>query len=368
MDPSVTQERPDAGTDADLDVLMLPLPGSYEDELVGELEARGVTVRTNDGFFKILRGFATGGLPDAVHLHFLGFFISRTQYQTALVPLVFGFRLVVELLVARLLGVRVVWTVHDLVHHEATYPRIEKAYRHVVARLCNRILVHCDTAGELIREEYRLPDRISNRIRTVPHGNYLPRYPDELSAERARERLNVDPETRTFLFFGHIRPYKNVEGLIETFKRIDAPNAELLVVGNPFDDRIGSRIRSLAAEDDRVRTVLEFVPDEDVQLYMRAADVVVLPFAFESALTSGSVILAMTFERPVIAPRFGCTAELLDASGGFPYDPDDPDGLERELRRAVTADLSGMGEHNFEQVESLDWGWIAERTIRSYTA
>ena len=365
MDQSVSPESTATDTTVDLDVLMLPLPGSYEDELVSELEARGVEVRTNDGYFKILRGLA-GGRPDVVHLHFLGFFISRTQYQTALVPLVFGARLLVELVVARLLGVRIVWTVHDLVHHEATHPRIEKAYRHVAVRLCHRLIVHCDTAEQLIVDAYRLPDRMRDRIRIVPHGNYLPRYPDEVSRKEARDRLDIDPDARVFLFFGHIRPYKNVAELIETFRELDAPDARLLVVGNPFDEGIERRVASLADADERVRTVLEFVPDEDVQLYFRAADVVTLPFAFESALTSGSVILGMTFERAVLAPTCGCTAELLDERGGFPYDPDDSEGLRRELGTALTADLTGMGEHNFDAVKPLDWRWIADRTIRVY--
>ncbi|WP_276271763.1 glycosyltransferase [Haloarcula litorea] len=351
--------------DADLDVLMVPLPGSYSDELVAELESRGVSVETREGFFRILSGIYHEGVPDVVHLHFLGQFVSRTRYDTVLVPLLFGARLLVELLVAKALGVRLVWTVHNLYRHEAKHPRVERGFRHLTARLVDRLIVHCDTAADIIVDEYRLPPEIRAKIRTVPHGNYLPRYPDEIDDDEARRRLGVDDETRTLLYFGHIRWYKNVDGLIETFKRIDDPDAELLVVGNPFDDEIEATVSSLAAGDDRIRTVLEFVPDEEIQTYMRAADVVVLPF--NDVLTSGSLILGMTFERPVVAPDTGCAGELLDEAGGFPYDPADPDGLERSLRSALDADLSGMGAYNFETVEPLDWSWIGRRTVEIYT-
>ncbi|MEZ4597387.1 MAG: glycosyltransferase [Chloroflexota bacterium] len=46
------------------------------------------------------------------------------------------------------------------------------------------------------------------------------------------------------------------------------------------------------------------VPDDRMQVFLRAADVMVLPY--RDVLTSGSAILAMTFGLPVVAPRIGC--------------------------------------------------------------
>ena len=67
-----------------------------------------------------------------------------------------------------------------------------------------------------------------------------------------------------------------------------------------------------------------------MQMYLRAADAVVLPY--KDVLTSGSAILAMTFGQPVIAPAIGCLPESLGAEGTILYDPSTPDGLERALR------------------------------------
>ena len=77
---------------------------------------------------------------------------------------------------------------------------------------------------------------------------------------------------------------------------------------------------NLTAESE-AKSRLGFVPDDELQVYLRAADVVATPFL--EILTSGSVLLAMSFERAVIAPRRGCVAETVGDDGGILYDADD---------------------------------------------
>lgn len=349
-----------ASNDLIQDVLMVLLPGSYADELISELERHGVDVRTSDGLFKLLNGIGDGGVPDVVHLHFLhGFFVVESRLLTVLL----GIKLVAELCVLRVLGAPVVWTVHNLTEHENRHPRLEYAVRHVVARLCDRVIVHCDRAGDIITDTYRLPRRTQDRIRTVPHGNYKGVYPDEVSDEQARAELNLSDEF-VYLFFGQIRPYKQVDTLIKTFQRLNDPNVRLLIIGDPANEELEARLASLAETDDRIRTVFEFVPGSEVQYYHRAADVTVLPY--RSILTSGSIILTMTFGRPAIAPNIGCVQELLDESGGFPYNPDREDALFHALRRAKSTSLDGMGAYNQAMVRNLDWESLGRRTLRIY--
>jgi glycosyltransferase involved in cell wall biosynthesis len=348
--------------DHDLDVLMVPTPGSYTDEFVDGLEAHGASVRTSGGLFRVTAGIREGGVPDVLHLHFLDeFFLMDSRLLSVARAVAF----LLELALARLLGVTVVWTVHNLHHHDNPHPRIEYAVRHLASYLCVAIVVHCDAAGDLVAEAYRLPAPVRSKIRTVPHGNYDERYPDEVTRDRARDRLGFDDDDRVLLFFGQVRRYKQVDELVRTFGRVDAADARLLVAGKPVDDDYVDDIAELAAGDDRVRTVFEFVPDEEVQVYMEAADVVVLPY--RTILTSGTVLLAMTFANPVVAPRLGCVGELLDAEGGFPYDPDRRGALLDALEAATSASLCGLGEHNRSKVDHLDWSSIARWTLRVYT-
>ena len=77
------------------------------------------------------------------------------------------------------------------------------------------------------------------------------------------------------------------------------------------------------------------VPDEELQLYFNACDLVALPF--RQVLNSGSLLLAMSFGCPVVAPRLGSIPEVACPEGWFGYDAANPDGLRSALRAALAA-------------------------------
>lgn len=361
-----------AQSDDRIAVLMYPdyrNSNPYQSELIGALERQGVDVTATSGgrAFPLLAGVRRHGLPDVIHLHWLHRFVITKRWFPAALAVLLGVRLCLELVLLRALGVRLVWTVHNLLDHERTAPRSELAVRQAVARLVDRIVVHCEDARKAVSETYRLPERVTDRVRVVPHGNFADVYADEVSQSTARDRLDLPTGVPVVTFFGMIRPYKNVPELIETFKRIDG-EARLLVVGNPWNDAVERRVRGASAADDRVHTVLEFVPEDEIQVYMRASDAIVLPF--DSVLTSGSAVLAMTFGRAVVAPFMGCLPELIGSEGGHLYEPTDPDGLRTALRNA-TADrdrLRRMGRRNRETIAEFDWNGVAERTRDVYAS
>ncbi len=335
---------------------------TYQQKLRDGLTDRGYDVQLcrQRNPLPLLGAVVAHGRPDVFHVHWLHrSFVTDSSVLTFLL----GVRLLLEMAVLRALGVNVVWTVHNLTDHEGRSPRTERAVRHVASRLCDRIIVHCRAAREAVCRSYRLPQSVEERIDVVPHGHYVGSYTNDVSRATARDQLEFDDET-VFLYFGLIRSYKNVPELVRTFSTIDDEDARLLVVGNPWTDDLEAEIRDLCAADDRVHPVLEFVPDDDIQLYMNAADVTVFPFS--EVLTSGTTMLGMSFGRPVVAPREGCVGELIDDVGGFAYDSADPNGLREALVAALEADLEGMGRHNREKVDRFDWGTVARKTDRTY--
>ena len=152
--------------------------------------------------------------------------------------------------------------------------------------------------------------------------------------------------------------------LLEAFAELPDPDARLVIAGKALDDGYAARVTALAAADARVRLDLGFVPDDELQVYLRAADVVATPFL--EIFTSGSVLLAMSFGKAVIAPRRGCVAETVDERGGVLYDADDRQGLGEALRAAMSADLEAMGRHNLERLPEFDWNRVAEATLETY--
>lgn len=146
--------------------------------------------------------------------------------------------------------------------------------------------------------------------------------------------------------------------LIEAFKRLNAPQTKLLIVGKPYNNKIAENILKRCNKNENIKSFFKFIPDDEVQIYMNAADVVVLPY--RDILTSGVVMLAVSFSKPVIAPAIGCIQVVLDYEGSFLYNKLDDEGLLKEMQYALNADLEKMGKHNFKLAKQLSWDDIGK--------
>ena len=170
------------------------------------------------------------------------------------------------------------------------------------------------------------------------------RYPDEVAATRRGDASASRTMPASSSFVGWVRPYKGVAELLEAFAAVDDPTRASSSPGARRRRRTRARVAALAAADERVRLDLGFVPDDELQVYLRAADVVATPFL--EIFTSGSVLLAMSFGRA----DHRAAARLRRGDGRRAAEPccTTPTirGLRAALRAAMSADLEAMGRHN----------------------
>ncbi|MBV7338701.1 glycosyltransferase family 4 protein [Chloroflexi bacterium TSY] len=185
-----------------------------------------------------------------------------------------------------------------------------------------------------------------------------------MSLSKARERLGFAQDELLFLFFGRIQPYKGVFDLIDAFEQLENPHARLLLVGKPESNEAQALLESRGRSHENIHLYLDYVANTDIQLYMNAADLVVLPF--REILTSSTVILAMSFGKAVIAPRVGCIAETLADQGCFFYNANERNGLLQALQKAQSADLAAMGRSNLQQADRFNWNEIGRQTHEVY--
>ena len=350
-----------------LDVLFLPdysAANAYQRSLAGALTDLGVSVRSDPTrrrrVLPVLEAVRTHGRPDVLHVHWTEPYIARgatTSRSKAT-------RTLAELRWVKARGTAIVWTAHDLFRHDQASDPRELAFMRGLGRLSDAIIVHCAAARDALAETLALDSASRARVRVIPHGHYAGAYRDEVDRGEARRRLGLPAEARVVAFVGWVRPYKGVTELLEAFAARRGPEARLVIAGRAVDEAYADRVSVLAAADPRVRLDLGFVPDDELQVYLRAADVVATPFL--EIFTSGSVLLAMSFGRAVIAPRRGCVAETVDERGAVLYDADDPDGLQGALRAAMSADLEAMGRHNLERLPEFDWSRVAAATLETY--
>lgn len=296
--------------------------------------------------------------PDVLHFHWTHYWSESTpiwKFPAAILK----FRRDLAAFKGR--GGRVVWTVHNLQGHEKINPRRDRIFSTTVASSADAVIAHTDSAASLVKQAFSIP---ASRMHVVPHGNYIDEYPNDLDQAAARARLNISADAPVTLFFGAVRRYKGVIELIEAFRAVADSEALLIIAGRTQEPEYEQEVREAAMADPRVRLILEFVDDADVQVYLNAADALVFPY--RDMLTSGAIVLAMSFGKASIIPNFPMMKEVAGDSA-VAYDRS-ANGLASAIARVgcTREGLADKGRVAFDRVQDWDWNRVGSMVAESY--
>jgi len=250
------------------------------------------------------------------------------------------------------LGWTRIWTAHNVLPHDDTDEDRWLAER--VANAADGIIVHAPDGVAAIRNTYR----VTCPIEVIAHGHYRDAYPKPPARDQARATLGFPSDRPLLLAFGQVRPYKGFTDLARRFRSCDI-EATLVIAGRPVDASTVASLESAAADDPRIHTDLRFHTPEQSAMLFAAADRVVLPY--RRVTTSGALVLALGFSRPVVIPN---DASLIhhcvdDAAVVF----DQPDDLIPAIERALAVD-PGLAEAAADRAaDALEWGPIGEATV-----
>lgn len=215
-------------------------------------------------------------------------------------------------------------------------------------------ITHSESDKELVAKRYSISPE---KIHVIPHGLY-DQYGKLLDIKEARRNLSIKDDF-VILSFGLIRKYKGTPYLIRAFEQLPSKILEksrLLIVGEIWEDRkeLLDQIKA-SPYHDKITLVDEYVPDEKVNLYFSAADVVVLPYL--RASQSGIAHIAMSFGKPVVVSEVGGLKEsMANYEGTFFVPPADVDSIKEAI-------LSQFGERNHYEAPDQKW----DRIINCYT-
>jgi glycosyltransferase involved in cell wall biosynthesis len=229
-------------------------------------------------------------------------------------------------------GGRLVWTVHNILPHEVRHRWAEVELAQLLADRADLIHVLSAETCALAEPVYHLDPA---KVVVIEHASYLGQYPDWMSREEARSRLGLATDRTVLVTLGGIRPYKALDTLLDVFEELGAedPTLHLLIAGRVSANPAADHLRERCARNDRVTSRFEHVDDDELQVWMKAADLAVLPY--RDILNSGAFLLAQTFGLPVVAPRAGS----LQAWDGQPqvslFDPQDPVSLAAAITGSV---------------------------------
>jgi D-inositol-3-phosphate glycosyltransferase len=241
-------------------------------------------------------------------------------------------------------------------------------------RLADQIFVHTEKMkSELVQGFGASPERVV----VIPFGMNVAVPDTELTATQAKRRLGIRSDERTILFYGRIVPYKGLECLVEAFHRLaHETNGRLIIAGEPmigFESYVGNIRRAIAngGSADRIVCRLEFIPDDETEVYFKAADVLVLPY--RNIFESGVLFLAYRFGLPVIASDVGSFREELTNSGaGLLFEPDNSAALTANLEAFFKSELYNDAKKHRRRIQEYSgarhsWRIVGEITERVYS-
>jgi len=287
----------------------------------------------------------------------------------------------------KLLRKKIVLTAHNVnvARRDGTDSLLNRLSLKTQYALCDHIFVHTKAMKEELKSDFAVADK---KVSVIPFGinNTVPNT--ALTRTEARRRIGIGANEKTLLFFGNIAPYKGLEYLVAamTLLNPDAAGYRLVIAGRVKQlitagmskascDQYWNGIEAAIDENHLKSQVLkriEFIPDEETELYFKVADVFVLPYA--SIFQSGVLFLGYSFGLPVIATDVGSLKEeIIEGKTGFTCLPKDPRALANAIESYFSSDLYKNLETRRREIkeyanERFSWSKVAETTTNVYSS
>jgi beta-1,4-mannosyltransferase len=215
-------------------------------------------------------------------------------------------------------GGELAWTVHNILPHDSRFPDDEARLQQAIADRAAVVHVLAAATDRAAAGSFSIDPE---KVLRVPHPSYRGAYADVVSREEARYQLGLDPDEMVYGVFGAIRPYKGLSDLLDAFDQaLESPGRRrLLVAGAPSGLPGEEVVIDRCALHPFVLLFPRRIPGDEMQLYLRAADVAVIPY--QRSLNSGVLMLALTFGLPVVVPRGSAFESIVNANAARTFEP-----------------------------------------------
>jgi D-inositol-3-phosphate glycosyltransferase len=276
----------------------------------------------------------------------------------------------------KLQGKRIAFTAHNVNagRRDSKDSLLNRLSLKVQYRLADHIFVHTETMKKELLADFGVR---AEAITVIPLGinNSVP--DTDLTPRRAKKRLRIGNGERVILFFGRIAPYKGVEVLVDAFQRLVAQNPDyrLVIAGRPsrgcesYFHEIQREMERIGIRNQVIQRI-EHIPDEETELYFKAADVLALPYTDSSQ--SGVLILGYGFGIPVIATDVGSfRQDIIEGRTGLLCRPRDPVDLAQALEAYFQSGLfKDLDRHRSEirayALQRYSWDAVSQTTHSVY--
>jgi len=282
----------------------------------------------------------------------------------------------VLMLYYKLTGKRIVLTAHNVNRQkrDGADTWLNRVSLRIQYQLADHIFVHTDKMkGELVSEFGVIKDKVT----VIPFGinNTVPST--SMTSVEAKRTLGITSAHKAILCYGQIAPYKGLESLVAAFAQILKKDRSyrLIIAGKPkWNETYWKGIEQLMIAEgirDRVIERIEHVPDDQTELYFKAADILVL--SYTRIFQSGVIFLGYSFGLPVIATDVGSLKdEIVEGETGFVVKPQDSADLAGAIGNYFTSDLYRNLDRRRSEIkkyanERYSWDKVSAITTAVYS-
>jgi glycosyltransferase involved in cell wall biosynthesis len=200
---------------------------------------------------------------------------------------------------------KIITLLHNAIPHEARF--FDKALLNLLIKNSQGFMIMSESVKENL-----LSIKPDAHYCLKPHPLY-DHFGEKISTQEAREKLEIDPDKKTLLFFGLIRDYKGLDLLIETMSILD-DSYQLVIAGEVYGsfEKYEKLIHTSKAKN-RIHVFNRYIDDKEVPILFSAADCLVLPY--KSATQSGVIPVAYHFAIPIVATDVGSLKATIANAG-----------------------------------------------------
>lgn len=276
----------------------------------------------------------------------------------------------------KILGKKIIFTAHDinfkkLVGKDTLINRFSLKFMY---RIVDHIIVHTDKMKAELVDNYNVR---KNKISVIQFGINIVMPNTELTRIQARKNIGLNSNEKSILFFGNIAPYKGLELLILSLIHLKARlnKFKLIIAGRikqdckAYWDNIQKIIKENDLEDILIKRI-EYIPEEEAEIYFKSADVLILPY--KNIFQSGVIFTSYYFGLPVIATNVGSLKEnIIEGKTGYVCQAEDSEDLAEKIYKYYQSDLFRNLDVNREKIikyasENYSWQKTGKKTYAVY--
>jgi glycosyltransferase involved in cell wall biosynthesis len=267
---------------------------------------------------------------------------------------------------ARLLRFKIVVTTHDI---ESFTGRNSIKTACQLLKKTDEIIAHNHVSkNELIM----LTGFPVDRVKVIPHGNYLNSVHPTLTPVEARKKLNMAPDIPVLLFFGQIKTVKGLDVLLQALPAVIAefPKLKLVIAGKVWKDDFSIYDKLIQKKNiqENIELHIKYIPNNEVGIFYRSADLIILPY--KKIYQSGVLLMAMSYGLPAIASDIDGMAHVVtDGLNGFLFSNNSVEGLSDKIIYALSNPrlLKKISQAGLEKMKKdHNWSEIGEQTFNLY--